>query len=259
MPMNFLLNVNNFFSFWPVAKEAASSSSEPENSDELEQITIARALMNYRLKEKRAMANPNALIPFPKKFPMQSPRPSSPQPPPVTTSKILPLICQKTAPRNRHHLTTVNDSHMLSPQSTALEGRGIRSQKFPAAGAAPYVPIRQFRTPCHGIAQPVTIRTAVPVYSAPPFPQPVKLTSPVMRASPVQCAAPISIRQAIPVYAAPPARKDDPPVVQKEDPPTVIAPTLPSKLSAQVEETRSTTASNRQESETVQSFEQLKL
>ena len=253
MPMNFLLNVNNFFSFWPVAKEAASSSSEPENSDELEQITIARALMNYRLKEKRALANPNALIPFPKKFPMQSPRPSSPQPPPVTTSKILPLICQKTASRNRHHLTTVNDSHMLSPQSTALEGRGIRSQKFPAAGAIPYVPMQQFRTTCHGIAPPVTIRTAVPVYSAPPLPQPV------MPAPPVRFAPPISIRQAIPAYAAPPARKDDPPVVQKEDPPTVIAPTLPSKLSAQVEETRSTTASNRQESETVQSFEQLKL
>lgn len=253
MPMNFLLNVNNFFSFWPVAKEAASSSSEPENSDELEQITIARALMNYRLKEKRALANPNALIPFPKKFPMQSPRPSSPQPPPVTTSKILPLICQKTASRNRHHLTTVNDSHMLSPQSTALEGRGIRSQKFPAAGAIPYVPMQQFRTTCHGIAPPVTIRTAVPVYSAPPLPQPV------MPAPPVRFAPPISIRQAIPAYAAPPARKDDPPVVQKEDPPTVIAPTLPSKLSAQVGEMRSTTASNRPESETVQSFEQLKL
>ncbi|KAK4607052.1 hypothetical protein RGQ29_001036 [Quercus rubra] len=236
-----------------LAKEAASSSSEPENSDELEQITIARALMNYRLKEKRALANPNALIPFPKKFPMQSPRPSSPQPPPVTTSKILPLICQKTASRNRHHLTTVNDSHMLSPQSTALEGRGIRSQKFPAAGAIPYVPLQQFRTTCHGIAPPVTIRTAVPVYSAPPLPQPV------MPAPPVRFAPPISIRQAIPAYAAPPARKDDPPVVQKEDPPTVIAPTLPSKLSAQVGEMRSTTASNRPESETVQSFEQLKL
>lgn len=255
MPMNFLLNVSNFFSFWPVAKEAASSSSEPENSDELEQITIARALMNYRLKEKIAMANPNAFIPFPKKFPMQSPRPSSPQPPPVTTSKILPLICQKTAPRNRHHLTTVNDSHMLSPQSTALEGRGIRSQKFPAAGAAPYVPIRQFRTPCRGIAPPVTIRTAMPVYSAPPLPQPVKLTSQVMQAPPL----PQPVMQAIPVYAAPPARKDDPLVVQKEDPPTVTAPTLPSKLSAQGKETRSTTASNQQESETVQSFEQLKL
>ncbi|XP_075635428.1 double-stranded RNA-binding protein 2 [Castanea sativa] len=248
-----------------LAKEAASSSSEPENSDELEQITIARALMNYRLKEKIAMANPNAFIPFPKKFPMQSPRPSSPQPPPVTTSKILPLICQKTAPRNRHHLTTVNDSHMLSPQSTALEGRGIRSQKFPAAGAAPYVPIRQFRTPCRGIAPPVTIRTAMPVYSAPPLPQPVKLTSQVMQApplpQPVMQAPPLPqpVMQAIPVYAAPPARKDDPPVVQKEDPPTVTAPTLPSKLSAQVEETRSTTASSQQESETVQSFEQLKL
>ncbi|XP_029127181.1 double-stranded RNA-binding protein 2-like [Cajanus cajan] len=35
-----------------LAKETAKSSTEPENNDELEQITIARALLNYRLKEK---------------------------------------------------------------------------------------------------------------------------------------------------------------------------------------------------------------
>ena len=248
----FVLNVNNLFSLWPVAKDAASSTSEPEINDELEQITIARALINYRVKEKLAMANPNAPIPFPRKFQIQCPRPSSPQPPPATTSKILPLICQKTAPRTRHQVPT-NDSQVPPLLRNALECRGTHSQKFPAAGAAPYVPIRQFRSPCHGIAPPVTIRTAVPVYSAPPLPQPV------MPAPPVRFAPPISIRQAIPAYAAPPARKDDPPVVQKEDPPTVVAPTLPSKLSAQVGEMRSTTASNRPESETVQSFEQLKL
>ncbi|KAK8641499.1 hypothetical protein V6N13_010900 [Hibiscus sabdariffa] len=85
------------------------------------------------------MANRNsssALIPFTKQFPIQNPRQTSPQPS-GTTSKILSLICTK---------------------------------KFPAAEAAPYVPIRQFRTPCHGIAPPVTIRIAVPVFSAPPRP-----------------------------------------------------------------------------------------
>ena len=77
-----------------MAKETARSSTEPENNDELEQITIARALLNYRLKEKISMSNSNAPVPFPKKFQIQNPRPTSPQPPPAATSKILPLIFQ---------------------------------------------------------------------------------------------------------------------------------------------------------------------
>ncbi|XP_040992778.1 double-stranded RNA-binding protein 2 [Juglans microcarpa x Juglans regia] len=240
-------------------KEAVGSSSEPENNDELEQITIARALLKYRLKEKMAMANPNAPIPFPRKFPIQSPRPTSPQTPPATTSKILPLICQKTAPRNRLPSTIANDGQVLPSQHYSLEGRGNRPQKFPAAGAAPYVPIRQFRTPCHGIAPPVTIRTAVPVYSAPLLPPPSKPTPQVMRAPSVRVAPPVSIRQAVPVFAAPPACKEDSPVVQKEDPRAVTASPQPSQLPARVEETGNTTASSLQESETVQSLEQLKI
>ncbi|KAK3408755.1 hypothetical protein EUGRSUZ_J00927, partial [Eucalyptus grandis] len=55
-----------------LSKETASTSSEPENNDELEQITIARALQNYRLKEKVALANsPSGTIPFAKKFQIQ--------------------------------------------------------------------------------------------------------------------------------------------------------------------------------------------
>ncbi|KAG2673933.1 hypothetical protein I3760_13G112400 [Carya illinoinensis] len=240
-------------------KEAVGSSSEPENNDELEQITIARALLKYRLKEKMAMANPNAPIPFPKKFPIQSARPTSPQTPPATTSKILPLICQRTAPRNRLPSPIANDGQVLSSQHYSLEGRGNRPQKFPAAGAAPYVPIRQFRTPCHGIAPPVTIRTAVPVYSAPPLPPPSKPTPQVMQTPSVRVAPPVSIRQAIPVFAAPPACKEDSPVVQKEDPRAFTAFPQPSLLPARVEETRNTTASSPQESETVQNLEQLKI
>lgn len=260
MPGNFLLNQCNLFSFWPV-KETASSSCESENSDELEQITIARALL--RLKEKMAIGNPSGLILFPRKFPIRSHRPTSPQPAPATTSRILPLICQKTAHRNRPPSTTANDSQVPPQQPPALEARGIRSQKFPAAGATPYVPIRQIRTPCHGMAPPVTIRNAVPVYSAPPLPPPSKLTSQMMRAPPVRFAPPVSIRQAIPVYAAPPVHKEDAPVVQKEDPPDVAAPAPApapaSQLPALVEETGSTTTSNSHESETVQSLEQLKI
>ncbi|XVF05684.1 hypothetical protein REPUB_Repub05bG0193700 [Reevesia pubescens] len=279
-----------------LAKETASSSSEPENNDELEQITIARALLNYRIKEKMAMANSsNAPIPFTKKFPIQNPRPTSPQPP-ATTSKILPLICPKVFPRNRSMSVTANDKPILpSLQAPTPESRGARPQKFPAAGAAPYVPIRQFRTPCHGIAPPVTIRTAVPVFSAPPRPipsvvtpqppasvvpthpaksvlpaqppqsvvppqqSPSMLTTQVLRTPPVCIAPPVTIRQVVPVFAAPPVQKEDIPSVRNEDVPTLNASALPNRTPVQVEEAASTTAKNLQESETVQSLEQLKI
>lgn len=242
MPVNIVLNVTFFLL---VIKEAANSSSETENNDELEQITIARALVNYRLKEEITMANPNAPIPFPKKFPIQSLRPPSPQPPSTTTSKILPLICQKTAPRNKPP-SMANESPLLTPETSSLDGWVARPQKFPAAGAVPYVP-RRFRTPCHSIAQPVTIRTAVPVYSAPPLPMPSKPTPQVMWAPSFPIAPPVSIRHAVPVFATPPTRKEDhPPAVRKEDPPAVSAPAQRSKSQAQVEETKGTTANNLQ-------------
>ncbi|XP_031285273.1 double-stranded RNA-binding protein 2 [Pistacia vera] len=209
-----------------LAKETASSSTEPENNDELEQITIARALLNYRLKEKMAMANStDASIPFTKKFPVPSPRPTSPQPPLATTSRILPLICPKAASRHRPTSTTINDKPLLAVHPSATEGRGARPQRFPAAGAAPYVPIRQFRT-CHGIAPPVTVRTAVPCFSAPPLPPPSMLPHQVMRAPPVRIAPAVTIRQAVPVYAAPPVRKEDSMTPQKEDHPTTIVSTI---------------------------------
>ncbi|MBA0796884.1 hypothetical protein Gohar_007616, partial [Gossypium harknessii] len=266
-----------------LAKQTASFSSEPENNDELEQITIARALLNYRIKEKMAMANSStAPIPFTKKFPIQNPRPTSPQPP-ATTSKILPFICRKVVPRNRSMSATASEKPIL-PSLQAPESRGPRMQKFPVAGAAPYVPIQQFRTPCHGIAPPVTIRTAVPVFSAPPRPAP-SAVSPQPPASavptqqgqsglssqPPQCAAspqqppstvppqllrippPVTIRQAIPVFASPPVRKQDTPPVINED------TTTATKSHAQVEEDANTKTKNLQESETVWSLEQLKI
>ncbi|KAB2081078.1 hypothetical protein ES319_A05G107700v1 [Gossypium barbadense] len=76
-----------------MAKEAASSS-EPKNKDEFEQIIVARALLNYKVKEKMGGYAKllQFLISFTKKFPIQNPiRPRSPQPP-ATTSKILSLI-----------------------------------------------------------------------------------------------------------------------------------------------------------------------
>ncbi|KAI4334395.1 hypothetical protein L6164_019093 [Bauhinia variegata] len=258
-----------------LAKETASSSSEPENNDELEQITIARALLNYRLKEKMAMTNPNAPIPFPKKFQIQNPRPTSPQPPPATTSKILPLICLKTASRSRSSLTTAieslrsraplaaatSDNSIVPSQSCAPENRCARPLKFPAAGAAPYVPIRQMRSPCQGIAPPVTIRTSVPVFSAPPRqPAPAAVPHQMSRAPPVRVAPPVTIRQAIPVFAAPPVRKDEPAPVRKEDPLILSsALTQQDKLAAKAQETETKIENIIAESQTVQSLEQLKI
>ncbi|MBA0845866.1 hypothetical protein Goarm_022263 [Gossypium armourianum] len=244
-----------------LAKQTASFSSEPENNDELEQITIARALLNYRIKEKMAMANSStAPIPFTKKFPIQNPRPTSPQPP-ATTSKILPFICRKVVPRNRSMSATASEKPIL-PSLQAPESHGPRMQKFPVAGAAPYVPIQQFRTPCHGIAPPVTIRTAVPVFSAPPRPAP-SAVSPQPPASavptqqgqsglssqPPQCAA--SPQQ--PPSTVPPQLLRIPPPVINED------TTTATKSHAQVEEDANTKTKNLQESETVRSLEQLKI
>ncbi|XP_010253679.1 PREDICTED: double-stranded RNA-binding protein 2 [Nelumbo nucifera] len=274
-----------------LAQESFSSSSVSENNDELEQITIARALLNYRLKEKMAMGN-SADTPsmFLKKFPLQNPRPSSPQPPPITTSKILPLIRPKSAPRSRPVSIAANDgnppssapqSRLVSidsipptsapqsrPISTAAndstppsplappESHMVRPQKFPAAGAAPYIPFRHFRPPYHGIAPPVTIRTAVPVFSAPPLPPPsATSTRPSsVIGPPIHVAPPVRIRQAVPVFAAPPVRKQ-----AEERPVFMVSPPATRPSPAKVEETASTTRNDLQESEAVEGLKQLKI
>lgn len=242
-----------YFSFLPVAHQDATLSSEPENNDEQEQIRIARALLNYRLKEKMGMANSTgAPVLIQNKFPVPYQRPSSPQPPPVTTSKILPLIRQKSSPRNRPTSSTPNDSPSLPSQRQVPEVHIRRSQNFPGAGAAPYVPYRHFRTPYHGIAQPVTMRTAVPVYSAPPLPPPSVLPPQMMQPQSVQIAPPICIRQAVATFTAPP--------VQKEDPLTFTVPILPNKLVGHsTEETGSKTGNDLHNSEVVKSLEELKI
>lgn len=194
-----------------LAQQDATSSSETENNDELEQIKIARALLNYRLKEKMGMSNPSTPIPFEKKFLFQNPRPSSPQPRPVPTSKILPLICQKRAPQYRPSSATTNDASTGSSQPP---------QRFPAAGVSPYIPVRHCNTPYRGIAPPVTVRTAVPVFSAPPSMHP----SQVVQRQPVQIAPPVCIRQALPVQKEEPANRKEEPPVRKDGSLAVVAP-----------------------------------
>ncbi|XP_042476472.1 double-stranded RNA-binding protein 2-like [Macadamia integrifolia] len=218
-----------------LAREAVSSSSETENNDEQEQITIARALLNYRLKEKIVANSSDAPIPFSKKFPMQNLRPSSTQPPPVMTSKILPLIRPKTAPRTRPVVSSTERENPQPSQSLPPENRGVRPQILPAGRAAPYIPARHFR-PYHGMAPPVTVRTAVPVFSAPPIPRP--LTHPqVMGPPPIHVAPPVHIRQAVPVFATPPL-----PIKELPSSKVSSTPIMPS--SDQIEETGSSITGN---------------
>ncbi|KAK6138084.1 hypothetical protein DH2020_028174 [Rehmannia glutinosa] len=200
-----------------MAQQDASSSSEHENNDEQEQIRIARALHNYHLKQKLEMANSNTIsLPFQKKFSAPTLTPSSSHRPPLPTSKILPLFSQKTLSRNRPP-SMINDSHttlsqpMPSSRPPSPEVQTRHTQKLPAVGAAPYVPINQCRNPYHGIAPPVTIRTAMPVFSAPPLQPPTARPSPVMQPQPIRVAPPVCLRQAVPVFAA------------REDPPAVLA------------------------------------
>lgn len=201
-----LLIFSLLLSLWPVAQQDATSSSETENNDELEQIKIARALLNYWRKEKMGMSDSSAPVPFEKYFLLQNPRPgpSSPQPRPVVpTSRILPLICQKSAPQYRP----------TSPWPP---------QRFQAAGVSPYIPIRHCSAPYRGIAPPVTVRTAVPVFSAPPLPPPSMRPSHVVQPQPVQIARPVCVKQAVPV--------------QKDGPPAVVAPATRHKSLDQVYE-----------------------
>ncbi|ESQ51316.1 hypothetical protein EUTSA_v10016679mg [Eutrema salsugineum] len=219
-----------------LAKETSSSMPEPENIDELEQVIIARALINYRIKENIGMGSSSSgPVPFAKKFFMQNPRPTSPQPSPATTSRILPFICTKPSSRTR--------SLAATSVERAMENRSYRpQQRFATPGGTgtgtgtavppPYVPMmRHLRSQCHGMAPPVTIRTSVPVFSAPPMPPPPTQASnttqipsvyvpSMMRAAPVRIAPPVTIRTAVPVFAsAPPVRKVNiqTPVTQVEE------------------------------------------
>ncbi|KAL8525444.1 hypothetical protein ACS0TY_014888 [Phlomoides rotata] len=173
-----------------LAQQDASSSTEHDNNEERERIRIARALQNYRMKQKLKMMNSNGIsLPFQNRFSVPTPRPSSPQRPTTSTSKILPLFRHKNASPNRP-LSVKNDSHLSRPPSP--EFRTTHTPRFPVEPAAPYVPIiNHCRTPYRGIAPPVTIRTAVPVFSAPP-----------RRVGANQVAPPVRIRQAMPSISA---------------------------------------------------------
>nr|GEZ80323.1 mRNA-decapping enzyme subunit 2 [Tanacetum cinerariifolium] len=129
-------------------------------------------------------------------------------------------VCWVTEKR-KSRSATENETHVPSKPSTenkfkfittstTPEIRTTRPHKFPAVGAAPYIPVGHFRAH-HGIAPPVTIRNAIPVFSAPPLPMPhmgivqPNQLPPQFRGLPTMCgvAPPVTMRQAMPVYSAP--------------------------------------------------------
>ncbi|KAI3458980.1 hypothetical protein Pfo_015643 [Paulownia fortunei] len=220
--------------------QQSETSYEKTHKDEQEHVTVARALQKYLIKARLARLS------FPIKFPTLNPRPSNAQQSPAATSKILPLICPKTAHRNRPvtavsnnpafqktvkttqsqpMITVPNDSH-----SSLVDNFMLRLQKFPAAGAAPYIPVRHCN-PHNRIAPPVTIRNTIPVFSAPPLPSP--LPSLVRRPPALGMAPPVCVRQAVPVFAAPVRMEELPivhPAIKVED------PRISRSTTAQVEE-----------------------
>ncbi|KAJ0714844.1 putative double-stranded RNA-binding domain-containing protein [Helianthus annuus] len=180
-----------------LAKQDASSSSEPENNDEQEQIRIARALLNYKLKQKtgnKTVSYNDLPVPFQRKFTTPAPRPQSPQRPPLTASKILPLIYQARPVSPGPRDPSPSAATVAAAPSSVRQNRPINPH------FSPYVPVRHYRAPHHGLAPPVTMRTAVPVFSAPPMP-------PAHR--PVKIAPPICVRQTVPVFSAPPVKKEE--------------------------------------------------
>ncbi|KAK4790253.1 hypothetical protein SAY86_017557 [Trapa natans] len=210
-----------------LAEESAGSSLEPKNTDELEQSRIARALLNYRLKERIALANSSSgSIPFTLKFHMQGPRPTSPQRPSAATSKILPLICPKSHWNRFSAHSSLSKNPASPPQLTSVDSGGACPNKFSAVGAAAHVPIRPFRTTCRGIAPAVAIRTVMPVFSAPPRPPPQRLPSPMVHA--------LCHRQVVPVFSATPSGKEDAPSSRVDKAPSMATTIGPAEKESSI-------------------------
>lgn len=147
------------------------------------------------------MANYPHVSPFPKKFPMQQERkPSFGQSCQSSHSKILPLFRPKPNSRPKSPASTDGVSKTPGRTVESLVDQSPRS-RFPAAEAAPYVPVGHYRRiPCHNMAPSVTIRTAVPVFSAPPLPPPsarLQQLPPLMsHPPPIRMASPVRVRPA---------------------------------------------------------------
>ncbi|CAM8897990.1 unnamed protein product [Rhodiola kirilowii] len=259
-----------------LAKEVAYTSSEQENPDELEHVTVAKALLTYRRRERIAAASTfRAPSLFPEHLLVKPTQLSSlPKPPSVTSSKILPLICPRaetsryiqqssdgqpssqslnpTTPRamsphaerrrarrmaksTAKSMTSANapvqssqhDSFAHPPPShlptgsTMTRAQSPESWRFPVMSAAPYVPFSQMRMPYQTMAPSVTMRSAVPVFSAPPLSSPGMashaIPSPHMRIS-----YSVAFRPAIPSFPPRSVRIEFPPTAKKEETPSSL-------------------------------------
>ncbi|CAN0898835.1 Double-stranded RNA-binding protein 2 [Linum grandiflorum] len=172
-----------------LTKEEGSSSAEPVNNDELEHITVARALLKYCTMVSNCS----------KKYTPQSPRPT--RRPQSTSSRILPLIYpQETRQRPAVTASTERYQHSrFAPPNMLDLWAGQPQNLMHASGANPYAPMQPFGQACRSNVQPVTIRHAVPCYATPPSrPQPSIGVPRVVQ--------PVTIRHAVPCYAAAPYR-----------------------------------------------------
>lgn len=217
-----------------LVQQSEGSSSDKANIVEQEHVTVARALLNFLWKAK--ILN----ISLPIKFPVQNPRPlSTTQPPPTRTSKILPLIFPNNALRSRPVVTPITTT--VTEKTT-----------FPAASAAPYIPVRHFRAH-HGIAPPVTVRSAIPVFSAPPLPLPSR--APQLRQVPPlsRVAPPVCTKQAVPGFSTP--------VCVEEQPTSMAAPHTPPAASSSVklEKTDNVVQDKQLQAVVVEDLEELKI
>ncbi|CAA0816834.1 Double-stranded RNA-binding protein 2 [Striga hermonthica] len=148
-------------------EEASSSEEHENNNDDKERIKIARALQNYSLQLKKPENPKNLEKSLPLPFHTQS---NIILPHSTSASKILPLFSRKTHEK-------------LSRQILLPDFQ------------VPYVPMDRRRQKTYrGMAPPVMVRSAVPVFSAPLF-QP-----PAMRLAP----PPVHARLAVPLFACGP-------------------------------------------------------
>ncbi|KAG6588554.1 Double-stranded RNA-binding protein 2, partial [Cucurbita argyrosperma subsp. sororia] len=124
---------------------------------------LGRLLNNWQKKRPvhrklKAVDEPEQKLSF------QSPRATSPQPPPATTSKILPFICKKPIFSKQTTTNRIQQPYITITSSYSL---WESSSKVPCTWSSSLCPdSTQYRMPCRGIVPPVTIRTAVPVYAA---------------------------------------------------------------------------------------------
>ncbi|GAB2286826.1 Double-stranded RNA-binding protein 6 [Dionaea muscipula] len=232
-----------------LAREYSGSLSVTMNNDEQEHVTVARALQNYLT----IATTSNLQCPI--KFPVEKLRPSKTHAP-VASSKILPLIHPKTTSHTRLPTgnATNNDSLLSQSLPSEIPYNGIAPPaKFPAAEAAPYVPIRHLRT-CNGIAPPVTVRNAVPVYSAQTRPPPAVHSPQMTRPLLCDVGLPVLVGQSVHVYAPPP------PPLRSEEITTSKAPIRePAAPSLSTEYTRRMTKDEINESLAARNLKELRI